>query len=185
MTAAARRRRPSRSSRCDDLSKRFGGVAAVDGCSFSVRQGTITGADRAERIGQDHGLQPDHRLPAARTRGSCASTGRLIRRPDPTRLYRRGLSRTFQQARVFPQLTLIENLVVAVAPAASRHGAARRSGREDRARAEELLSEFGLARPRGSQGLRALVRAAQAARVRDRADGAADASSCSTSPPPG
>ena len=37
-----------------------------------------------------------------------------MRRPDPTRLAPRGLIRTFQQARVFPNLTALENLALAV-----------------------------------------------------------------------
>ena len=34
-----------------------------------------------------------------------------MRRPEPTALCRRGLTRTFQQARVFGSLTLVENMV--------------------------------------------------------------------------
>ena len=48
------------------LTKRFGGVAAVDGCSFAVEEGTRHCPDRSQRIGQDHRVQPDHRLPAGR-----------------------------------------------------------------------------------------------------------------------
>src|SRR5207342_3643035 len=75
--------------------------------------------------------------------GIVRFAGQRIRRPDPCRLYRRGLCRTFQQARVFPQMTLVENLVVALAQpgwALGRRGIAR----ADAERAEELLERFGL-----------------------------------------
>ena len=71
-----------------------------------------------------------------------------MRRPDPTRLYRAGLTRTFQQARVFPELTLRRE------PRRGRQrspgGAARpRAGpRGPRARGE-LLEEFGARAARG------------------------------------
>ncbi len=55
--------------------KHFGGVVAVDGCSFSVRPGTVTGADRPERLRQDDRVQHGHRVPARRLRHASASTG--------------------------------------------------------------------------------------------------------------
>ena len=125
------------------LSKRFGGVAAVDKCSFSVRRGTITGLIGPNGSGKTTAFNLiTGYLPA--DEGTVRYEGRLIRRPDPIRLYRRGLSRTFQQSRVFPQLTLIENLVVAVHQ--PRRAMVRAAiGSEDRARAEEILERFGLA----------------------------------------
>ena len=47
--------------------------------------------------------------------GAVRFAGRDVTGADPGQLYRRGLSRTFQQARVFPQLTVLENLAVAAA----------------------------------------------------------------------
>ena len=85
--------------------KRFGGVVAVDGCTFGVEAGTSQ-ADRPEQIGQDDvfNLVTGY-LPA--DRGEIRFAGSVVQRPDPTRLARRGLIRTFQQARVFPNLTAI------------------------------------------------------------------------------
>jgi neutral amino acid transport system ATP-binding protein len=124
------------------LTKRFGGVTAVSGATFSVGGGTITGLIGPNGSGKTTVfnmitgyLQADA--------GTVRFAGELIRRPNPRRLYRRGLSRTFQQARVFPELTLVENLVVAVAQptwAMGRTGL----GTADRARAEDLLDRFGL-----------------------------------------
>jgi ABC-type branched-subunit amino acid transport system ATPase component len=62
---------------------------------------------------------------------------------DPGRLYAAGLTRTFQQARVFPQLSVRENLTVASA-LSWRQVFGRRQTRGDRRRADGLLDEFGL-----------------------------------------
>ena len=125
------------------LTKRFGGVAAVDDCSFTVPEGTITalvGPNGSGKTTVFNLLTGYLRADA----GSVAFAGRPVRRPDPTRLARAGLTRTFQQARIFPELTLVENLVVAIQQ--PWHAIARRAVRHaDRARALALLEEFGLA----------------------------------------
>ena len=126
-----------------DLRKRFGGVVAVDGCSFSVREGTVTGLIGPNGSGKTTVFNTVTGYLRA-DGGSIRFDGQDVRRPDPALLYRRGLSRTFQQTRVFPQLTLVENLVVAVQqPLRSMTRA--RIGREDQARALEVLERFGLA----------------------------------------
>jgi ABC-type branched-subunit amino acid transport system ATPase component len=128
----------------DGLTKRFGGVTAVDACSFAVAAGTITGL-----IGPNgSGKTTVFNMLTGYTRcddGRIGLRGRTVRRPDPTRLYRSGVTRTFQQARVFPQLTLVENMSVAVHQPwrAIVRGAV---GRADRRRALHILGEFGLAR---------------------------------------
>ncbi len=126
------------------LTKRFGGVAAVNGCSFQVDEGTITaligpnGSGKTTAFNMITGY-----LPA--DSGEVTFAGRAVKRPNPTRLYRAGLTRTFQQARVFPGLTLLENLTVAISQPwrtlLRRNVAAR-----DRERALTLLEEFGLER---------------------------------------
>jgi ABC-type branched-subunit amino acid transport system ATPase component len=128
----------------DRLTKRFGGVAAVDGCSLSVAEGTVTaligpnGSGKTTLFNLITGyLRADS--------GSVAFAGKRVRRPEPTALCRRGLTRTFQQARVFGSLTLVENMVAAVQQ--PRRSAFRQAvSRADRERAVGLLEEFGLAR---------------------------------------
>lgn len=126
----------------DGLSKRFGGVTAVSGTTFSVGSGTITGLIGPNGSGKTtvFNLITGYLKADA---GNVRFGGEPVRRPNPRRLYRRGLSRTFQQARVFPEMTLVENLVVAIALPAwalARRGVSR----ADAARAEELLDRFGL-----------------------------------------
>jgi ABC-type branched-subunit amino acid transport system ATPase component len=124
------------------LTKRFGGVAAVEDCSFAVPEGTITalvGPNGSGKTTVFNLLTGYLRADA----GAVAFAGRRVRRPDPTRLARAGLSRTFQQARVFPELTLVENLVVAIQQ--PWHAIARRAvGWSDERRAVAVLEEVGL-----------------------------------------
>jgi len=126
----------------EGLTKRFGGVTAVADCTFAVPEGSITalvGPNGSGKTTVFNLLTGYLRADA----GAMTFAGRRVRRPDPTKLYRNGLTRTFQQARVFPHLTLVENLVAAVhQPWTS---ILRRAVRhEERTRAGALLEEFGL-----------------------------------------
>jgi ABC-type branched-subunit amino acid transport system ATPase component len=127
-----------------DVTKVFGGVRAVDGASLSVKEGTITaligpnGSGKTTLFNIITGyLKADA--------GRVEFSGRDITGSDPGRLYRQGLSRTFQQARIFPQLTVQENLVVA-GGYGWRKLFTSRVGRADRERAASLLEEFRLDR---------------------------------------
>ena len=136
----------------EGLTKRFGGVVAVDGCSFAVPEGTITGLIGPNGSGKTTAFN----LLTGYARadgGSIRFRGAAVRRPDPTTLYRKGLTRTFQQARVFAHLTLVENMAVAIAQ--PWHGIVRPSVRRaDRVRALDLLEEFGLLRHADVQAAR-------------------------------
>ena len=126
----------------DRLSKHFGGVRAVDGCTFSVEEGTITaligpnGSGKTTAFNIITGyLRPDS--------GTVRFDGHHVREPDPARLYRQGLSRTFQQARIFPELSVQENLVVA-AGCSWLDLFGTRLTKRDRRRAGAMLEEFRL-----------------------------------------
>ncbi len=94
------------------LTKRFGGIVAVNECSFSVSPGSITaligpnGSGKTTLLNMLSGY-------LSRDAGSILFDGRPIRRPDPTAMYRLGMSRTFQRARVLPDLDVLDNLLVA------------------------------------------------------------------------
>ncbi|HEX2903537.1 MAG TPA: ABC transporter ATP-binding protein [Jatrophihabitans sp.] len=127
----------------DGLVKNFGSVRAVDGASLAVQRNSITaligpnGSGKTTLFNLITGyLQPDQ--------GRVRFGGRDITGVDAGRLYRRGLSRTFQQARVFPQLTVQENLTVA-AGYSWRQLFGQRMSRADRDRVGKLLDEFRMA----------------------------------------
>ena len=98
-----------------DLVKHYGGVRAVDGVSFSVLPGTITGvigpngAGKSTVLNMIAGFTP----PGA---GRVLFDGQDVTGWPMHRLARHGVVRTFQMARVFGGLTALENLMVA-APA--------------------------------------------------------------------
>lgn len=128
----------------EGLTKRFGGVAAVDGCSFAVEEGSITALIGPNGSGKTTAFNLiTGYLPA--DAGTVSFAGRPVRRPDPTRLARAGLARTFQRARVFSELTVLENLAVALQqPWTSLLRQAL--GHGERERAYALVEEFGLTR---------------------------------------
>jgi neutral amino acid transport system ATP-binding protein len=127
----------------EGLTKSFGGVRALDDCSFEVTQGSVSaligpnGSGKTTAFNVITGYQPADA-------GSLTFRGRPVRRPDPYRMQRLGLARTFQQARVFPGLSVLENVVLGRNQ--SWHALLRRRiSSTDRRRAEELLDEVGLA----------------------------------------
>jgi ABC-type branched-subunit amino acid transport system ATPase component len=127
----------------DGLSKAFGLVRAVDGCSFQVAEQSVTALIGPNGSGKTtlFNLVTGYLRPDA---GRVRFRGREVTGLDSGRLYRQGLSRTFQQARVFGRLTVVENLV-----AAGGHGwrqllTSSRVTRADRARVDRLLAEFRL-----------------------------------------
>jgi len=95
------------------LSKRFGGVVAVDGCSLSVAEQSITGLIGPNGSGKTTVfnlvtgfIPPDS--------GDVRFKSQAIGGLGPDRIYARGIGRTFQLARIFPRLTALENMLVPV-----------------------------------------------------------------------
>ena len=95
------------------LTKRFGGITAVDDCTFSVRAGVLTGLIGPNGSGKTTVLNmvSGHVRPDA---GSVLLFGRPISGSSPTLPYRRGCGRTFQRARVFSSVTVRQNMHVSV-----------------------------------------------------------------------
>src|SRR4030081_1544204 len=127
----------------EGLTKSFGGIRALDGCGFEITEGSVGALIGPNGSGKTTAFNviTGYQLADA---GRLAFRGRSVRRPDPCRLQRLGLARTFQQARVFPGLSVLENVVLARHQ--SWHALLRRRVQgPDRQRADELLDEFGLA----------------------------------------
>jgi ABC-type branched-subunit amino acid transport system ATPase component len=133
------------------LYKSFGGVHAVSELSFSVEEASVTGLIGPNGAGKSTVieivtgfLKPD--------RGIIRFRGREIQGLPPHRISVLGLMRTFQLAREWSALTVMENMLVAAITgkrdalwrAVLTPGALRRGQDEDRARAREVLSNFGL-----------------------------------------
>ena len=95
----------------DNVTKRFGGVVAVDGCSLGIRRGTITGligpngAGKTTLFNMIAGLYP----PDA---GRIWFEGERIDGLPPHRIFARKIVRTFQIARALKHMTVLENLLL-------------------------------------------------------------------------
>jgi len=136
-----------------DARKSFGGLKAVDGCSFAVEAGSITaligpnGAGKTTMFNMINGLhRPDG--------GSILFEGEPIEGLQPHQITRRGISRTFQISRQLGDLTVLENVVVQ-SPARGLGGLFRDAilGAE-RAHAMELLDFVGIADLAGAPAAR-------------------------------
>ncbi len=119
------------------LSKRFGGLRAVDGVDLELRDGEIlgvigpNGAGKTTLFSLITGSLPP-------TSGEVHLEGRRMTGLSAHRVVRAGIVRTHQIVRPVPNLTVEENAVVGAI-----HGA-RRAGGTARARAAEALAFVGL-----------------------------------------
>jgi len=95
-----------------DLSKSFGGIGAVNGVSFDVREGEILGLIGPNGSGKST-LFNCILGQLVRSAGEVRIDGRPIAGMRPCDLNRLGVGRTFQLLQVFPQLSVRENLVLA------------------------------------------------------------------------
>jgi branched-chain amino acid transport system ATP-binding protein len=135
-----------------DLTKRFGGVVAVDGCSFEAPLGQVTGLIGPNGAGKSTAIDliSGFKLP---DKGTVLFKGRALEGLPPHQISRLGLIRTFQSPREWSGLTVLENVVMARWDS-GREGFLRgvvglgRSMRDrstaELARAREIIEEFGL-----------------------------------------
>lgn len=118
----------------EGVSKRFGGVVAVDDCSFGVERGTVVGIIGPNGSGKStlfnlvtSALRPD--------RGAVRYRGERINGLPLYQIARRGIGRTYQSVKIFRDLPVWMNLEIA----AMGRG---RSGWE--AAGRQWLERFGL-----------------------------------------
>ena len=100
------------------LTKRFGGVTAVDDCSFRLPTGGIVGLVGPNGSGKSTAVEIISGFLAPDS-GHVLFRGRDVTRWAPSRRAGVGLTRTFQSARVWARLTAAENLLAA-APGSGR-----------------------------------------------------------------
>src|SRR5262245_9878536 len=138
------------------VSKRFGGVQALSGVSFRIERGQIygligpNGAGKTTLFNLLTGIYP----PDA---GSFLFDGRDLSGLKPNRVAAAGIARTFQNIRLFANLSALENVMIGrhvrtragVIGAVLRNRSTIREEREIERRALELLDYVGI-RPRAN-----------------------------------
>jgi ABC-type branched-subunit amino acid transport system ATPase component len=102
------------------LTKTFGGIAAVQGVTFDLRQGEILGLIGPNGAGKTTIVDLISGLLSADA-GMVRLLGRDVSRWGPDRRAALGLGRSFQDARIFPSLTVAENIAIGL----ERHIAVR------------------------------------------------------------
>ena len=133
-----------------DLKVTFGGLDALSGLNFHVDEGEIVsvigpnGAGKTTFFNAISGLVPP-------TEGEMEFEGESIVGLDPSIVTSLGIARTFQNVRLFPNMTVLENVMVAqhcrttqlLVGALLQTKAFKKEEREIRERAEEVLGFFG------------------------------------------
>ena len=134
-----------------DVSIRFGGVVALDSVSFDIRPGEILGLIGPNGAGKTTCFNAMTGVYAP-TSGQVLFRGESIGGQKRFSITKRGIARTFQNIRLFGNMTALENILVGadanhstgVATALFRMPRHRREERQGRQRAHELLDFMGL-----------------------------------------
>ncbi len=95
----------------ENLAKRFGGLRAVNDCSFEVSEGTITGLIGPNGAGKTtvFNLLTGFSKP---DKGAVRLCDEEITGLSPHRVFQKGIARTFQIPREWKEMTVLENLML-------------------------------------------------------------------------
>jgi ABC-type branched-subunit amino acid transport system ATPase component len=129
------------------VSKRFGGIQALADCSLTVEEGSITGLIGPNGSGKTTLFNVITGYERA-DRGGVTFLGTPIERLSPDRILGLGIGRTFQMVRIFPRLTVFENLHVPVRRRGFSGLVSAASTAAERDRVVEYLRFVGLERLR-------------------------------------
>jgi branched-chain amino acid transport system ATP-binding protein len=121
------------------VTRRFGGIVAIDEVSIDVEQGRIVGLIGPNGAGKTTLFNVITRLYRPDS-GELDFDGRSLLRTPPHRIVRRGIARTFQNVELFRSMTVLDNVLVG---AHTRTRPFRRSDLERRAR--DVLDYVGIA----------------------------------------
>jgi ABC-type branched-subunit amino acid transport system ATPase component len=126
-----------------NISKAFGGILALDACSVGVEEGSITaligpnGSGKTTLFNVITGYETSDS-------GEVLFNGRTITNNRPDRVFEYGIARTFQLTRIFPRLTVLENMHVAAQRQGFKALISRWSSTAEQQRALELLDFVGI-----------------------------------------
>ncbi len=118
-----------------DVTLRFGGIVALDGVSFDVAKGVVSGLIGPNGAGKTTAFNVITRLYDP-DEGEVELDGETLLRTPPHGIVRRGIARTFQNINLFRTMTVLENVLV------GGHALGRRVGDPE---ALEALEVVGLA----------------------------------------
>jgi len=136
----------------EEVSKQFGGLKALDGCTLNVEQGSITALIGPNGSGKTTLFNVITGFLEANG-GRVLFEGREVTGLPVHRIANLGIGRTFQVSSLFPKLTVWENLLVAYPQQEgeslwsvfTRPGRIRAQEEEQIARAHRILEQIGLA----------------------------------------
>ena len=94
-----------------DVTLRFGGIVALDGVSFEVARGTVSGLIGPNGAGKTTAFNVITRLYAPDA-GDVELDGESLLRTPPHGVVRRGVARTFQNINLFRTMSVLENVLV-------------------------------------------------------------------------
>ncbi len=123
--------------RTEGITKSFGGVRALDDCALEVEEGSVTGLIGPNGSGKTTLFNVITGYAKADA-GTVYLGGRPITNTRPDKVFNAGIGRTFQLTRIFPTLTVLENMLVPSSTVSRRKGSGRRE-------AMELLEFVGIA----------------------------------------
>jgi branched-chain amino acid transport system ATP-binding protein len=107
----------------EHVTRRFGGIVAVDGVSLDVGEGEIVGLIGPNGAGKTTMFNLITRLYRPDD-GEIVFEGRTLLKTRPYGIVRRGIARTFQNVELFSSMTVLEHVLV------GRHARRGRSARE-------------------------------------------------------
>src|SRR6266699_808727 len=120
------------------VSKAYGGIRALDTCSITVERGSITGLIGPNGSGKTtlfNVITGYEHVDAGDIRFAEAT----ITNQPPDKVFQLGIGRTFQLTRMFPRLTVMENMHVAVPRKGARRLIRSWSSSHEERKALELL----------------------------------------------